>query len=164
MPSQESTSTIHGITTVLWIGLLLATGCTTERNSAKLEMEKLQGTWHLVYQQLNGTKLPDEKAAEMFHGKVIFLADKIHYSVELPGFDFQFAYVLHPDQRPKGIDLSLTDTPDKQGIGKKIFGIYLLVDGTLKICHNTTNRPTEFSAGEGSHNVLIVLKRTLGSQ
>ena len=139
--------------------MISGTSCTPEKNSAKLEMEKLQGTWQLLYQQMNGTKLPDEKAAEMFHGKMVFADDKIRYTVELQGFDFEFAYKLHSDQKPKAIDLQLTDTVDKKGIGLKTFGIYLLEDDTLKICHSNTNRPTDFNAGEGLHNTLIVLKR-----
>src|SRR5438552_1751284 len=149
---------------ILCISILFGTGCTPEKNSANLEMEKLQGTWQLLYQQMNGTKLPDEKAADMFHGKLVFVGDKIRYTVELPGFDFEFVYKLHPDQKPKAIDLQLADTVDKKGIGLKTFGIYLLENDTLKICHSQTNRPTDFSAGEGSHNVLIVLKRKVESQ
>jgi uncharacterized protein (TIGR03067 family) len=134
------------------------------QNPTKVEMEKLQGTWALVYQEMDGKKLPDEKDAEMFHGKMVFAGDKIHYSVELPGFDFRFAYELHADQQPKGIDLTLTETSDGQGVGQTAFGIYRFEGGTLEICHSKTNRPTGFSAGEGSQNVLIVMKRTSGSQ
>ena len=151
---------LHGwLASILCISILLVTGCTPEKNAANLEMEKLQGTWQLLYQQMNGTKLPDEKDAEMFHGKMVFTGDKIRYTVELPGFDFEFAYKLDPDQKPKAIDLQLTDTVDKKGIGLKSFGIYLLEDDTLKICHGNTNRPTDFKAGEGLPNTLIVLKR-----
>jgi uncharacterized protein (TIGR03067 family) len=134
------------------------------QNPTKVEMEKLQGTWALVYQEMDGKKLPDEKDAEMFHGKMVFAGDKIHYSVELPGFDFRFAYELHADKQPKGIDLTLTETSDGQGVGQMAFGIYRFEGRTLEICHSKTNRPTAFSAGEGSQNVLIVMKRTSGSQ
>lgn len=151
---------VHGwLASISCIGILLGTGCTAEKNSAKLEMEKLQGTWQLVYQQINDKKLPDEKTAEMLEGKMVFAGDKIRYTVDLPGFDFEFTYKLHPDQLPKAIDLQLTAPLDKQGIGLKTFGIYLLEDDTLKICHSKTNRPTDFNAGEGLHNTLIVLKR-----
>jgi uncharacterized protein (TIGR03067 family) len=153
----------QGFAFILCISILLGTGCTPEKNSANLEMEKLQGTWQLVYQQMNGTKIPDENASAMLNGKMVFAGDKIRYTVEVQFFDFEFAYRLHPDQKPKAIDLQLTDTGDKKDIGLKTFGIYLLENDTLKICHSPTNRPTNFSAGEGSHNVLIVLKRKVGS-
>src|SRR5438477_2978269 len=138
---------LHGWSaSILCISILSGAGCRAEKNAAKLEMEKLQGTWQLVYQQMNGEKLPDEKAAEMFHGKMVFAGDKIRYTVELPGFDLEFSYNLHPDQKPKAIDLQLTDIVDKKGIGLKTFGIYLLEDDTLKICHSEANRPTDFNA------------------
>jgi len=52
---------------------------------------------------------------------------------------------------------------DKQDIGLKTFGIYLLKGDTLKICHHKTNRPTDFNSGEGLHNTLIVLKRKIAA-
>lgn len=159
MRARQSRLAIDRLAFVLSIGVMLALGCTPEMNAPKLEMEELQGTWHLVYQLMNGTKLPDERAAAMLHGKMVFAGDKIRYTVELPGFDSAFAYKLHPSQQPKAIDLELTDVSDKQGIGKRTVGIYSLEDGTLKICHSETNRPTSFDAGKGSHNVLIVLER-----
>ena len=145
----------------LWLCLslgLAATGCRAEKNSASSDTDKLQGTWELVYQQINGKKLPDEKAAEMFHGKAVFAGDKFRYTVELPGFDFEFAYKLNPEHQPKEIDLRLTDSADKQGIGQEFFGIYRLHDDKLEICYSKTKRPVDFNAGEGSRNQLIVLK------
>jgi uncharacterized protein (TIGR03067 family) len=163
LPSQNDFShkmkTKTQITLWLCLGLALSTGCQDKKNSASSDMDRLQGTWQLVYQQVDGKKLPDEKTAEMFRGKMVFAGDKIRYSAELQGFDFEFAYRLHPDQQPKGIDLELTDTSDKQSIGQKTFGIYRLENDALKICHSKTKPPTDFNAEEGSHNVLIVLRR-----
>src|SRR5205807_5543084 len=97
--TSKNQEMLHGwVHTILCISLLLGTACATEKNLAKPEMEKLQGTWQLVYQQINGKKLPDEKTAEMLHGKMVFTGNKIHYTVELQGFDFEFTYRLHPDQ------------------------------------------------------------------
>ena len=129
------------------------------KDSAEWEIKKLQGTWLLSYQQMNGTKLPDEVQAEKFHGKMVFIGHKINYSVELPGFAFTFVYKIHPDQQPDAIDLELTDTVHEQGVGQKFFGIYLLEGDALKICYNKNQRPTHFAAGAGSQNSLIVLKR-----
>ncbi len=128
-------------------------------DSSRSDADQLQGEWKLVYQEMDGKKLPDEKQAETFHGMMDITGDKIHYSVELPGFDFGFSYRLHPDQEPKGIDLTLTKTTDGKGEGQTTLGIYRLKADTLEICHSKTNRPTDFSAGKGSHQVLIVLKR-----
>lgn len=135
---------------LVWI--VVGTGCNTER--ATSDMEKLQGTWQLVYQELHGQKLPDEKAAEMFHGKGVFVADKFHYTAEIPGFDFKFAYTLNSTQQPKAIDLRSPDTAEQ------LFGIYRFKHDKLEICYSAAKRPTEFNAGTESHNVLIVLKKT----
>jgi len=140
------------------------TGCTPGMNSAKSEMAKLQGSWQLVYQKMNARKLPDENAAEMFNGKMVFAGEKIRYTVELPGFDFGFAYQLHPAHQPKEIDLELIQSRDRQDIGQKLLGIYLLEGDSLKICHSKTKRPADFDAGERSQNVLIVLKRKLSER
>jgi uncharacterized protein (TIGR03067 family) len=145
---------------LLCLGLVLSTtGCGTKKTSADLDTERLQGAWDLVYQQISGKKVPDENGAALFHGRMVFIGNKIHYTVELPGFDFEFAYNLQPNQQPKAIDLEITNTPDKKGIKQKFLGIYLLEHDSLKICYNKTERPTGFNAEEGSHNVLIVLKR-----
>jgi len=141
----------------------LFTGCASEKSVAESQKEKLNGTWYLVYQQSHGKKVPDEKASELCHGKMIFTQDKIRYTAELPGFDFEFAYTLNTEQQPKGIDLEVTDTPDKKGIGQKSFGIYRLQDGKLEICHSRSKRPKAFVAPQGSDNSLIVLERKLRS-
>lgn len=162
LPQGRTAPFRSAIQVILCLCSILAvsgTGCGVEKNAASMDADKLQGTWQLVYQQMNGTKLPDEKQAEMFHGKMTFAGDKIRYTVELPGFDFEFRYVLHPDHQPKEIDLELTESPDKKSLGSKFYGIYVLENSTLRICHNKLKRPTGFSAEEGSHNVLVVLKR-----
>lgn len=129
-----------------------------------LESSDLQGTWKLVYQESGGKKLPDEKTAEMYHGKMVFRGSEIQYTVELPGFDFRFSFLLHSNKQPTGIDLKLVETKDGKGTGKMMLGICRLEGDTLKICYNAAKRPTEFAAAEGSDNMLIVLKKAATSQ
>ena len=164
MNSRRLISTIHRMAFVLGIITLMGTGCIAKKGSANSDKQKLQGTWQLVYQQKDGKKLPDERAAKMFHGRVVFVGDKLHYSVELPGFDFEFAYKLHPERQPKAIDLQFTHTGDRKDVGERAFGIYSLEGDNLKICHSDVTRPTDFNAEQGSSNVLIVLKRRLERQ
>lgn len=164
MPSQNSNSMILGLALLMGVALPVATDSAAVGDSPRSDREQLQGKWKLVYQEMDGKKLPDERQAEMFHGAMVFAGNRIHYSVELPGFDFKFSYKLHFDEYPKGIDLVLTETPDGKGVGQTMLGIYRLDGGTLEICHSRTNRPTDFSAGAGSHHVLIVLKRAPDSQ
>lgn len=149
---------LGGLTLATSIAFPISCGCAAS-DLPPSDAEQLQGEWKLVYQEMNGKKIPDEKQAEMFHGMMEFTGETIHYSVELPGFDFRLSYKLHPDWNPKGIDLTLTKTPDGKGEGKRTVGIYRLKEGTLEICHSETNRPTNFTGAEGTHQVLIVLKR-----
>ena len=141
---------------------LALVGCRDDEDVANSETNRLRGTWNLVYQQINGKKLPDEKMAEAFHGKMVFVGDEIHYTVELQGFDFQFDYTLNPGQNPKAMDLRLTAATDQRGIGQELFGIYRLNQDSLEICYSRNKRPMDFFAGEGSNNTLIVLKRESG--
>ncbi len=144
----------------LLLSFTLATaGCTGRRNSPSSEVAHLQGTWLLVYQEINGKKIPDEKAAEALHGRATFAGTKFRYTVELPGFDFEFSYKLDPSQTPKAIDLRLTNTPDTHAVGRNFVGIYRLNDKDLVICYSKTKRPSRFDAGQASGNQLIVLSK-----
>lgn len=145
---------------VFWLGaLLLLTGFTAGAAEKELRLADLQGTWQLVYQESGGKKLPDEKDAEMFHGKMVFKDNEVRYTAELPGFDFKFTCLLHADRQPTGIDLKVMQTPDGKGTGQTMLGICRRDDEILKICYNPAKRPAEFVAGEGSENVLIVVKK-----
>ena len=139
--------------------LLLLFGFGTCADGKELGLSDLQGTWKLMYQEIGGKKLPDEKTAEMFHGKMVFKGSDIRYSVELPSFDFGFSYVLHSDQQPTGIDLKLTKSSDDKGVGRMMPGICRLDGDKLEICYGTAKRPADFSAAKGTDNTLIVLKK-----
>src|SRR3982751_4291079 len=65
MNSRRLISTIHRMAFVLGIITLMGTGCIAKKGSANSDKQKLQGTWQLVYQQKDGKKLPDERAAKM---------------------------------------------------------------------------------------------------
>jgi uncharacterized protein (TIGR03067 family) len=154
---------VLGLVLAMSLAFSASTDCAPPSDSSRPDADQLQGKWNLIYQEINGKKVLDEKEAEIFHGMMEFAGNKIHFSVELPGFDFRFSYRLFPDQHPKRIDLTLTETADGKGKGQTMLGIYRLKEGTLEICHSKTNRPTNFNAGEGTHQVLIMLKRAAKS-
>ena len=164
MRSRRAKFISLGLVILMGIASACSAGSAPVPDSRRPDLDQLQGKWQLVYQEMDGKKLPDERQSEMFHGMMDISADKIYYQVDLQGFDFEFSYRLHPDQHPKGIDLTLTKTPDGKGEGQTMLGIYRLKEGTLEICHSKTNRPSDFIAGKGSHQVLIVLKRVPNSR
>jgi len=61
-------------------------------------------------------------------------------------------------KKPKQLDITFTDGPDK---GKTTLAIYELEDDTYKVCIDVgeKGRPTEFASKKGSGHVLQVLKR-----
>ncbi len=120
MQRYKTKLVLVGVTLATSIALFIAVGCAVAADLARSDAEQLQGKWQLVYREMDGKKLPNEKEAEMFHGMMDFTGDMIHYSAELPGFDFRFSYKLHPDRHPKEIDLTLTETPDGKGKGKHV--------------------------------------------
>ena len=92
-------------------------------------------------------------------GKAVFGRERFRYTVELPGFDFEFAYTMNPNLDPKGIDRLLTDSSDKKGLGQEFIGVYRFHDDKLDICYSKGKRPVDFNAGVASGNQLIVLER-----
>src|SRR5438105_1915152 len=75
-----------------FFGLVFLTGCISTSSSYQGELKKLRGNWRLVYQQIDGHKLPDEQAARMFNGRMTFTGNKAVYAADLPGFYFEFKF------------------------------------------------------------------------
>jgi uncharacterized protein (TIGR03067 family) len=65
---------------------------------------------------------------------------------------------LDPSKKPKWIDITFTDGPEK---GKTRLGIYMLDGDTHKICYGDLGkeRPTEFVSKPGTGHRLVVFKR-----
>jgi uncharacterized protein (TIGR03067 family) len=71
---------------------------------------------------------------------------------------FKAKFSIDPTKKPKAIDYVMTDGPTK---GKTHLGIYELDGDTVKFCFAAPgkDRPTEFTAKDGSQNTLSVWKR-----
>jgi uncharacterized protein (TIGR03067 family) len=67
-------------------------------------------------------------------------------------------FKVDASKKPRTIDVVHEDGPDK---GKKVKGIYEVKDDELRVCvsDGDKDRPTEFSAKEGSGWILITAKR-----
>jgi uncharacterized protein (TIGR03067 family) len=71
---------------------------------------------------------------------------------------FKAKYTIDPTKKPKTIDYMMTEGFTK---GKTQLGIYELTGDTVKFCFAAPgkDRPTEFTAKEGSQYTLSVWKR-----
>src|SRR2546423_345443 len=105
----------------------------------------IQGTWVIVSAVRNG------ESHDKIKGDKMTLKDDT-VTVKRKNKDEKASYKIDPSQKPKAIDI----TPD--GDPKSLHGIYTLEGDKLTICLSREpgqKRPTEFSAKEGSDQMLI---------
>jgi RNA polymerase sigma factor (sigma-70 family) len=127
-------------------------------DKAKDDMDAIQGVWQVTDFEVKG-KGPDEGELKKIKAATwTFTADKV--VVQTPGEkDSPASYSLDPSKKPKEIDFTSTDGPDKD---KPHAAIYSLEGNVLKICAPGPEggpRPTEFAAKEGGKSVVLTLKR-----
>jgi uncharacterized protein (TIGR03067 family) len=120
----------------------------------KEELKKLQGSWEIEHQELDGKKLAasDLKGRTICFGKAFFLVRQNTSMIQLGKLKFD------PSKSPKTVN-AMIEKGKQEG---DIFpGIYELDGDTLKICFNTEGdeRPKEFKTGPKSGLTLMVCKR-----
>jgi uncharacterized protein (TIGR03067 family) len=119
------------------------------------EMAQLEGEWSMVSGEINGQAMPEE-----YRKNASRVAKAGETTVMIAGQLFMKArYTIDPAKKPKTIDYDVIEGPTK---GKKQLGIYELGEGTVKFCFASPGqeRPTDFSAKEGSGRTLSAWKRT----
>jgi uncharacterized protein (TIGR03067 family) len=114
----------------------------------------MEGTWICLSAIVNGKPLPDTTV------KLLRLTlTKDRYKTE-KGTEvlFDSRYSLDPGHRPPHIDIVGTEG---ELAGKAAQGIYLLSEGTLKLCYTMPgkNRPLAFESAVGSDAFLLVWQR-----
>jgi uncharacterized protein (TIGR03067 family) len=139
---------------VALIGALLLAGAEGGQEAVKKEMAQLEGEWSMVSAEANGQALPPEsvKGAKR-------VAKDGETTITIGGqVFFKAKFTVDPTKKPKAIDYTMTEGPTK---GKTHLGIYELEGDTVKFCFAAPGkeRPTEFSAKEGSEQTLSVWKR-----
>lgn len=141
--------------TVLSLAFVLAVGGAKAADDvSRADLEKLQGEWVMVSAQRDGKEMPAEEAAKMLRvvkgdGYVLTRDDKVVAKGTIK---------LDASKTPRAIDVTRSEG---DGAGKSALGIYE-VDGDMqKVClaQPGKDRPTEFSAKEGSGHTLAVWKR-----
>ena len=124
------------------------------QDAAKKDSAKLEGEWTLVSAERNGEPVPDEvvkTAKRVFEGNeaTVTVNDEVVLKATV---------TIDATKKPKTIDYKVTEG---EAEGKTILGIYELDGDNAKFCSGTPGgeRPTEFTAKEGSGRTLSVWKR-----
>ncbi len=137
---------------VLAVGLLMAPG-TPKDDAAKKEYEKFTGTWRIVSFEMEGTKADAE---ELKDSRLVLKGDK--FTMSLGPMSYGGTYQVDPTKKPRTMDVTFTDGPDK---GKTLLAIYELDGDIYKVCiaEPGKERPKEFTSAKGSGCALEVFKR-----
>jgi uncharacterized protein (TIGR03067 family) len=126
-----------------------------DAEDAKSELEKLQGTWHLVSGVRDGKKFTDE---EVKNSKLIVKGNRFRIPKSDVGTSQEGTFTIDPSKKPKETDSTSDSGPDKGKIWK---GIYTLEGDIHKVCFAPPGkeRPKTFSSKAGSGIILQVWKR-----
>ena len=137
--------------------ILIAAACTSAfradetKDTAKKDLEALQGEWKLVSATRDGKTMPTDDVKVM---KCTIKGDK--FTITRDGKVVEEGAVkLDAAKKPREIDLPLGD-------GKKTaLGIYELSGGKYKMCYSPPgkDRPKDFEAKEGTGHTLSVWER-----
>jgi uncharacterized protein (TIGR03067 family) len=120
-----------------------------KKDKGKKGTKGLVGTWQVVSATEGGN------ANDKMKGRLVVFED---YTVTVKAEKGDMKATYQADPKKKTIDLTPTEGKNKD---KTILGIYELKKDRLTICyaHPDKDRPKDFTAGKGSGNVLVVLKR-----
>jgi uncharacterized protein (TIGR03067 family) len=135
-----------GLTLVLSFALVA-------RGGDARDQDPIQGTWLPSAAEIGGKTFPDEIR------KTIKLVVKDNrYTVTVGKAVDQGTVKLNPSAKPKELDITGTDGPNK---GKTIRAIYEREGDTLRVCYDLSgkSRPTEFKTREGTQLFLVTYQR-----
>jgi uncharacterized protein (TIGR03067 family) len=136
------------------VGLLIGAGAPA--GEGKKDKAALQGVWKVVTIEERGRSKEDNEGHE-----VVFKGDE--FTVRRGDKTIIKAkFNLDPTTKPKVIDFQISEEKGNN-VDKKAEGIYALEKDQLKLCivepDSGGARPTEFSAPEGTKQVVVTLKR-----
>ena len=123
-------------------------------DAVKNELAQLEGDWAMVSGERDGQALPEEYVKTATR-----VAKDGVSTVTIGGMVvMKSKYTIDPSKKPKAIDFEAVEGEAK---GNKMLGIYEFDGETLKFCiaPSDKERPTEFSAKEGSGRTMSVWKR-----
>jgi uncharacterized protein (TIGR03067 family) len=139
---------------VTMIAVVVLVGAAGVQDDTKKEMSQLEGAWSMVSGEANGLSMPKEtvkggKRVAKDGETTITIGGQVYFSAK---------FSIDPTKKPKTIDYIMTAGPTK---GKTHLGVYELEGDTVRFCFAAPDkdRPTEFTAKEGSQRTLSVWKR-----
>jgi|ERR1700721_1807375 uncharacterized protein (TIGR03067 family) len=144
---------------ILATGALMATDNPAKEETAKSDLDKLQGTWLTVSLVNDGKTVVDEKTPpkEGPMTKVAYEGTKWMIKV---GDKTVFTGIFKIDSAKKPKEIDFMEESDKKGEKTKL-GIYEIDGDKIKFCLAPPGkpRPTEFTSKEGSGHSLGVMRR-----
>ncbi len=134
------------------VGLRLAADASDD--AVKKDIKLFEGTWTVTSMEIEGMKAPEETYK---NSKLVCKGEEFSFT-DPSGTVYKGKFKIDPSKKPKTIDITFTDGPNKDEV---MLGIYELDETTYKLCAKamTKDRPTEFSAKQGSGQILEVLKK-----
>jgi uncharacterized protein (TIGR03067 family) len=150
-PTEFAAPAGSGLLLVVWKRASTAAG--EKWKVIQAELKRFEATWHFVSIEIDGRQVP----AEAFKEDSLVLNGK-KYTLTVHGKTTVGSFRIDPSQKPKAIDITITDGPNKDKTAK---GIYELTGDTQKICVAAPGkpRPTEFVSKPDSGSVIQVLRR-----
>jgi uncharacterized protein (TIGR03067 family) len=126
-------------------------------DKAKNDHDRLQGTWKLIYEEVEGKGGKPTNDIRLKFDKAI----ETEWSAgELAT---QCSFKIDSTKKPKTLDLTILENrliPESKGT--KIYCIYEFDKNRLKVCYPTMNlrrRPKEFATKEGNEAVLHIYEK-----
>jgi uncharacterized protein (TIGR03067 family) len=134
--------------------LIAVVGAASAQDAITKEMAQLEGEWSMVSGEANGASMPGAmvKTGKRVAKKgetTIFMGERVYFKAK---------FSIDPARKPRAIDYTMTEGPTK---GKTHLGIYKLDGDKVTFCFAAPgkDRPTEFTAREGSQQTLSVWRR-----
>jgi uncharacterized protein (TIGR03067 family) len=126
-----------------------------KESAIRAELGRFEGSWRFDSVVAEGKAVP----VDGFKGiRLVLKGDR--FTLIEPRASYGGTYTVDPIARPKTIDVTFTEGPEK---GQSCYGIYELEGDTYTVCMGLTGkpRPTEFASKPGSGHVFEVLKRVV---
>jgi uncharacterized protein (TIGR03067 family) len=135
--------------------LVLGAATLMADDTAKKDLDALQGTWKLESLMESGKPAPADALKQI----TIVVKDG-KYSISAGGKELETGSIkLDPSKKPKTIDFEIASGNDK---GKTQLGVYELKDDTFTFCMaraGQKERPSELASTEKSQTILTVAKK-----